>query len=61
MGRQRLLWDEWKDKKTGERMRSCTIITCPANAVIGALHERMPVVLAENLLTVSTSAFARTS
>jgi putative SOS response-associated peptidase YedK len=29
------LWDEWKDKKTGERVRSCTIITCAANAPIG--------------------------
>src|SRR5262245_20898882 len=41
------LWDEWKDKKTGERVRSCTIITCPANALIGTLHDRMPVILAE--------------
>jgi putative SOS response-associated peptidase YedK len=41
------LWDEWKDRKTGERVRSCTIITCPPNAVIGALHDRMPVILAE--------------
>src|SRR3954463_12198549 len=29
------LWDEWTDKKTGERIKSCT------------LHDRMPVVLAE--------------
>jgi putative SOS response-associated peptidase YedK len=41
------LWDEWTDKKTGERVKSCTIITCPANALIGALHDRMPVILAE--------------
>ena len=41
------LWDEWKDKKTGERVRSCTIITCPPNALIGTLHDRMPVILAE--------------
>jgi putative SOS response-associated peptidase YedK len=41
------LWDEWTDKKTGERIRSCTIITCPANALVGALHDRMPVILAE--------------
>lgn len=40
------LWDDWKDKKTGERVRSCTIITCPPNAVAGALHDRMPVILA---------------
>jgi putative SOS response-associated peptidase YedK len=41
------LWEEWTDKKTGERIKSCTIVTCPANAVVGALHDRMPVVLAE--------------
>jgi putative SOS response-associated peptidase YedK len=41
------LWDEWTDKKTGERVKSCTIVTCPANALVGALHDRMPVVLAE--------------
>ena len=42
-----MLWDEWTDKKTGERIKSCTIITCPANAVVGTLHDRMPVILAE--------------
>jgi len=41
------LWDEWTDKKTGERIKSCTIITCPANALVGALHDRMPVIVAE--------------
>jgi putative SOS response-associated peptidase YedK len=41
------LWDEWTDKKTGERVKSCTIITCPANVLVSALHDRMPVVLAE--------------
>jgi putative SOS response-associated peptidase YedK len=41
------LWDEWQDRKTGERIKSCTVITCPPNAVIGALHDRMPVILAE--------------
>ena len=41
------LWDEWTDRKTGERIKSCTIITCPANALISTLHDRMPVILAE--------------
>jgi putative SOS response-associated peptidase YedK len=41
------LWDEWNDKRTGERIRSCTIITCPANRLIGSLHDRMPVILHE--------------
>jgi putative SOS response-associated peptidase YedK len=42
------LWDEWNDKKTGERVKSCTIITCPANTLIGTLHDRMPVILAQD-------------
>jgi len=41
------LWDEWTDKKTGERIKSCTIVTCPPNGLIGTLHDRMPVILAE--------------
>ena len=41
------LWDEWTDKKTGERIKSCTIITCSPNALIDTLHDRMPVILAE--------------
>ena len=41
------LWDEWTDKKTGERIKSCTVITTPPNGVIGALHDRMPVILPE--------------
>ena len=40
------LWDQWTDKKTGEKVRSCTIITTTPNEVIGALHDRMPVILA---------------
>jgi putative SOS response-associated peptidase YedK len=40
-------WDEWHDKKTGERIKSCTIITCPPNAIIGVLHDRMLVILSE--------------
>lgn len=39
------LWDEWKSPK-GEHVKSCTIITCPPNKVAGALHDRMPVILA---------------
>ena len=41
------LWDEWTDKKTGERIKSCTVITTAPNGVIGALHDRMPVILPE--------------
>jgi putative SOS response-associated peptidase YedK len=39
------LWERWRDP-AGTVIRSCTIITCPANAVVAALHDRMPVILA---------------
>jgi putative SOS response-associated peptidase YedK len=40
------LWETWKSP-AGERIRSCTIITTESNELIGALHDRMPVILAE--------------
>jgi putative SOS response-associated peptidase YedK len=41
------LWDEWTDRKTGERIKSCTVITYPPKAIVCALHARMPVILVE--------------
>lgn len=41
------LWDEWT-APNGERIRSCTVITTEANAAVGALHDRMPVILTED-------------
>jgi putative SOS response-associated peptidase YedK len=41
------LWDTWKDAE-GHRLRSCVIITCPANDEIVGLHDRMPVILGES-------------
>ena len=41
------LWDEWELPK-GEHVKSCTIITCPPNAVAGELHDRMPVILSSD-------------
>jgi len=38
------LWDRWTSPD-GEVVESCTIVTCKANALIGAFHERMPVIL----------------
>jgi putative SOS response-associated peptidase YedK len=42
------LWDEWKDRQTGERLKSCTmmIITEP-NDFAAEIHDRMPVLLTE--------------
>lgn len=39
------LWERWRDPATQEVVRSCTIITCPANALLKPIHERMPVIL----------------
>jgi putative SOS response-associated peptidase YedK len=40
------LWEVWTSP-SGERIRSCTIITTEANETIGQIHDRMPVILAE--------------
>ena len=40
------LWEEWTSPDN-ERIRSCTVITCEPNEIIGTLHDRMPVILEE--------------
>jgi putative SOS response-associated peptidase YedK len=39
------LWAGWRDPETGDVRRTFTIVTTRANAAIGDLHDRMPVVL----------------
>lgn len=41
------LWEWWQDPDgaEGEGIRSCTIITTGANALVAPIHDRMPVVL----------------
>jgi putative SOS response-associated peptidase YedK len=39
------LWDEWKDRTTGETVKSCTMIITKPNAMVAEVHDRMPVVL----------------
>ncbi|HLG86419.1 MAG TPA: SOS response-associated peptidase [Alphaproteobacteria bacterium] len=41
------LWEEWRARDGSEVIRSCTIITTDANDLIGTVHDRMPVILAE--------------
>ena len=41
------LWATWKDPKSGSEIQSCTILTTDLNGVMGELHNRMPVILAE--------------
>ena len=38
------LWDLWISPQ-GEKIKSCVVITCEANEAVGALHDRMPVIL----------------
>jgi len=37
----------WKDPKTGESLRSCAILTASAAGALAGIHERSPLVLAE--------------
>ena len=39
------LWDEWKDRQTGERLKSCTMIITEPNDFAAEIHDRMPVFL----------------
>jgi putative SOS response-associated peptidase YedK len=39
------LWETWTDPASGETLETCTVLTCPANTRLRALHERMPVVV----------------
>ena len=41
------LWDEWRDKVSGEALKSCTMIITEPNKFVAAIHDRMPVLLAE--------------
>jgi SOS response associated peptidase (SRAP) len=41
------LWDEWKDRQTGERLKSCTMIITEPNHFAAEVHDRMPVFLTQ--------------
>jgi putative SOS response-associated peptidase YedK len=40
------LWESWKDKASGERLLTYTIVTTDPNELMEPLHNRMPVILA---------------
>jgi putative SOS response-associated peptidase YedK len=40
------LWENWKDRDSGEWVRTFTIVTTEANELVSKLHDRMPVVIA---------------
>lgn len=39
------LWDTWTDLSSHARITSCAIVTTRSNGLIGAIHDRMPVIL----------------
>jgi putative SOS response-associated peptidase YedK len=41
------LWATWRDPANGQPVETCAVVTTAANATVGAVHERMPVVLPE--------------
>ena len=41
------LWDEWKNRETGERLKSCTMIITEPSDFVAEVHDRMPVLLTE--------------
>lgn len=42
------LWEAWADRRTGEVLESCTILTTSANQTLGRIHDRMPVILEQH-------------
>ncbi|MDH3307471.1 MAG: SOS response-associated peptidase [Acidimicrobiia bacterium] len=43
------IWTRWTDPETGEKLRTCAIITTDADPQIAAVHDRMPVSLQPDL------------
>jgi putative SOS response-associated peptidase YedK len=39
------IYDIWKDRRTGNKIYSYAIITTTPNALVGKIHDRMPVIL----------------
>jgi putative SOS response-associated peptidase YedK len=39
------LWDEWKNRETGEKLKSCTMIITEPNEFVAEVHDRMPALL----------------
>jgi putative SOS response-associated peptidase YedK len=39
------VWSTWRDPVTGDRIRSCAIITTDAHPMLAPIHNRMPVML----------------
>ncbi len=42
------LWSSWTDPDSGDRVRTCTIVTGKPSVVVAPIHDRMPVILAKS-------------
>jgi putative SOS response-associated peptidase YedK len=42
------LWDDWKNRETRERLKSCTMIVTGPNDFAADIHDQMPVFLRED-------------
>jgi putative SOS response-associated peptidase YedK len=40
------VWENWRHPATGEEIRTFAVLTCPANELVGQIHDRMPVIMA---------------
>ncbi|RMD49855.1 MAG: SOS response-associated peptidase [Alphaproteobacteria bacterium] len=40
------IWQDWTDPESGERLRTCAIVTTDAGPDIAHIHNRMPVIIA---------------
>lgn len=43
------LWGSWKDPDTGDRIQTCSILTGQPNDLVANIHDRMPVILADDV------------
>lgn len=43
------IWSSWRDPESQERVLTCSIITGEPNDMVGEIHDRMPVILADDV------------
>jgi putative SOS response-associated peptidase YedK len=46
------IWSPWRDPASGEWLLSAAVVTTAANATVGRLHDRMPVLLGSDELEI---------
>ncbi|MFM9847675.1 MAG: SOS response-associated peptidase [Hyphomicrobiaceae bacterium] len=39
------IWENWKHPGTDDWIRTFAVVTCPANALVAEIHDRMPLIL----------------